>query len=362
MKAVIFGASGYGGAELIRSLGAHPSFEVVGLSGAANAGSTLGEIYPHLETSSFGEMVLFDTDGLCDFIEHNQVDIAFLALPNNTATKIVPRIIDKVSCVIDLSADFRLKDPSLYESYYGYVHPEPKLLEEAVYGLCELNRSQLIGAKLIAAPGCYVTASTLALFPFLDQSIIDSNNVVISAVSGVSGAGRGSSVANLFSEIDSNVMAYGLLGHRHRPEIEQNLGSSVLFIPHLVPMTRGILATCFGDLSGEVAGELGLSHVSDVAAKSSLVSRYLNGLLGDFYSGDQFVEVLAPGVSPRTKSTLGTNNALVSVSYDAQTNKVIVLAAIDNMVKGAAGQAIQAANIAFGLAEDAGLSKVSFYP
>ncbi len=357
MKAVVFGASGYAGVELVRIIDGHPELELIGASAAGNAGGVLSELYPHLIGSPSAAMVLLDSEAMLQLLAATSCDVAFLALPHNQAAQMAAKLLDLVAVVVDLSADFRLRDPGLYPKVYNFVHPAPELLEEAVYGLVELNRSALMHARLIASPGCYVTAVTLALFPLLENQIIDAQGIIANAVSGVSGAGRGSSVANLFGEIDSNVMAYGLSGHRHSCEINQNLGTQVLFVPHLVPMTRGILASCYGDV---LPSAIEAEHLSN--SSGAVVQDAISSLVDDFYSGEPFVKVLEPGTSPRTKSTLGTNSAHLSVSYDAETKKVVALCALDNMIKGASGQAIQAANIALGLAEDLGLAKVSIYP
>ena len=357
MKAVVFGASGYAGVELVRIIDAHPNLELVGVSASSNAGATLAELFPHLRDCSGADLVLLENSALVSLALEHQIDVAFMALPHNHAVSLAPLLLGHVKVVVDLSADFRLKDAALYETAYGFEHPAPHLLGDAVYGLVELNRSALLHANLIAAPGCYVTAATLALFPLLEAGALSRKGLIVSALSGVSGAGRAADVANLFGEVDSNVMAYGLSGHRHRPEIEQNLGAQVLFVPHLVPMTRGLLATCYGELSPEFA--LG-NHTS--RSSKMVVEDHLSGILEDFYVKDPFICVLAPGTSPRTKSTIGTNAAHISLSYDVETNQVVIICALDNMVKGASGQAIQAANISLGLSESDGLTKVGIYP
>lgn len=362
MNVVIFGASGYAGAELVRLVNGHSALRLVGVSGSSTVGTGLVELYPHLSGTSCAELILKDTNALVDQVVNGGVDVVFLALPNNQAVSIVPKIINDARLVVDLSADFRLKDASLYEHYYNFAHSEPELLEIAVYGLCELNRSELMSAKLIASPGCYVTAATLALFPFSDQDLISRKSIIVNGISGVSGAGRGLNLGNLFGEIDSNVNAYGLNGHRHAPEIEQNLGATVLFVPHVAPMTRGLLATCYADLELPALERFGISRFDTNGYNAVTGSLALSGVLEDFYVNEPFVTVLPHGESPRTKSTLGTNRAIVSVNYDVRTSKLVSLCAIDNMVKGAAGQAIQAMNIALGLKEDQGLSKVSVYP
>ncbi len=358
MRVVVFGASGYAGAELVRIIASHPHFELVGASAGSNAGSEIGAIYPHLAHSPYGGMQLTSNEELAAALDGIGAEVAFFALPHNQSAGLIPKLIGSLRLLVDLSADFRLSDPSMYETVYGFVHPAPELLDEAVYGLVELKRGELSRARLIAAPGCYVTAATLALFPFIDRGLVAPGSVpVANAVSGISGAGRSAKLANLFGEIDSDVSAYGLSGHRHRPEIEQNLGTPVLFIPHLVPMTRGILATCYFDVSPAALEEAGLYGSSRM-----LVQEMLHTELADFYAGEAFVSVLQAGISPHTKATLGTNMALVSVGYDPASRKAVVLSALDNMVKGASGQAVQAANVALGYPEEAGLTRVSVYP
>ncbi len=359
MRVVVFGASGYAGAELVRILDGHPDFELVGASAGANAGAEIGAIYPHLKHSPYGSLRLVGNDEMAASIDTLGAEVAFFAMPHTQAASLVPRLLESLRLAVDLSADFRLADPRLYESVYGFVHPAPELLEEAVYGLVELKRGELSRARLIAAPGCYVTATTLALFPFFDRGVVAPGSVPIAnAVSGISGAGRSAKLGNLFGEIDSDVSAYGLSGHRHRPEIEQNVGSPVLFVPHLVPMTRGILSTCYFDVAPDALSSAGLEDGSS----RLLVEEMLRSELEAFYQGEAFVSVLEPGNSPHTKATLGTNMAILSVSYDPASDKAVVLSALDNMIKGASGQAVQAANVALGLDEGAGLTRVSVYP
>ena len=362
MRAVVFGASGYGGAELVRIIEGHQELELCGVSGASNVGLTLGEIYPHLWGTKSSDLVLQDTQAIINEINRSQIDVAFLALPNNTAVHIVPQIIDKVRLVVDLSADFRLKDIALYEQYYGFTHPHPELLEAAAYGLCELNRSEIISASLIASPGCYVTAATLSLFPLIDQNIVSSQSIVVNGISGISGAGRGLKLGNLFGEVDSNIYAYSLEGHRHSPEIEQNLGATILFVPHVAPMTRGILTTCYADLTPSAYEFLGGNTMNSRTKNPSGVGYGVTSCVEEFYARDEFVDVLPSHMSPRTKDTIGTNRAVLSYSFDEKTSKVIAIAALDNMVKGAAGQAMQAANLALGFPEGQGLSKIGVYP
>jgi N-acetyl-gamma-glutamyl-phosphate reductase len=263
--------------------------------------------------------------------------------------ELAPELVGKVGCVVDLSAAFRLKDASLYPRWYGFEHDQPELLAEAVYGLPERTRSQLPGARLIATPGCYVTAATLGLAPLLDRALIEPTGIIVDAASGVSGAGRAATATNAFCTVDENFTAYGLLDHRHTPEIEQNLGAGgadaqVLFTPHLVPMNRGILATCYGR---PVAG-------------AELSTESLLEVLRTAYADEPFVVVTA--ASPSTKATLGSNTAVVTARYDERTGYVVVLTAIDNLTKGASGGALQAMNVALGLDETAGLPTTGLMP
>ena len=253
-------------------------------------------------------------------------------------------LVGRVGCVVDLSAAFRLKDASLYPGWYGFEHDQPELLAEAVYGLPELHRAELPGARLIATPGCYVTAATLALQPLVKAGVIDPRGVIVDAASGVSGAGRGLKHGSLFCTVDEDFSAYGLLDHRHTPEMEQETGAQILFTPHLAPMNRGILATCY----------------SRPAPGSTPTTASLLAALARAYADEPFV-VVRPA-PPSTKATLGSNSVHLSARFDERTGYVVTLCALDNLAKGASGGAVQAANVALGLAETAGLSNVGLYP
>jgi len=334
----IIGASGYTGVELLRLCAAHPDMSVVYATGDTQAGTLASNLYPAL-TAAYPNLVFseFSPSAVAG------LDVVFLGLPHEASMEIVPQIQDTVGLIVDLSAAFRLKDASLYPTWYGFDHSQPELLRDAVYGLPELYRKQLIGAKLIATPGCYVTAASLALTPLVQAGVINPSGVIVDAASGVSGAGRGLKHSSLFCSVDEDFSAYGLLDHRHTPEIEQVTGAQVLFTPHLVPMNRGILATCY-------ARPLG-----DAPSTASLLAR-----LATVYADEPFI-VVRP-TSPSTKATLGTNSVHLTARYDARTGYVMVLAALDNLAKGASGGAIQAANVALGLNETAGLSSVGMYP
>jgi N-acetyl-gamma-glutamyl-phosphate reductase len=335
----IVGASGFTGAELLRLCAQHPHLQVQLATGETQAGVRAAELYPSL-AGAYRNLVFTPYDPeACEGL-----DLVFLALPHGAAQGLVPDLRKRVAALVDLSADFRLKDPSLYPTWYGEEHQQPALLEEFAFGLPELFRDQIEGASLVAAPGCYVTAASLALAPLLRLGLIESSGIVVDAASGVSGAGRPAKPTTSFCTVDEDFTAYGLLDHRHTPEIEQTIGAQVLFTPHLAPMNRGILATCYARASGATA-----------PSTAGLLEA-----LGSFYADEPFV-VVSPG-SPSTKATLGSNTAHVTARYDARTGWVMVLCALDNLVKGASGQAVQCANIVLDLPETAGLPIAGVYP
>jgi N-acetyl-gamma-glutamyl-phosphate reductase len=338
LKVGIVGASGYTGAELLRLLAGHPEMEVVYATGDSQAGTLASSLYPSLAVAYpnlvFAEYEAESAEGL---------DVVFLGLPHEASLVVASQLFGKVGCIVDLSAAYRLKDASLYPQWYGFTHDQPDLLDKAIYGLPELYRSELVGAKLIATPGCYVTAASLALAPLVQSGLIATDDVIVDAASGVSGAGRTLKQGSLFCSVDEDFSAYGLVDHRHTPEIEQVTGATVLFTPHLAPMNRGILATCYAKPAAE-----GLTTARVLAE------------LARYYKDEPFVSVrMTP---PSTKATLGTNASHISARYDQRTNRVIVLCAIDNLCKGASGGAVQAANVAFGINETAGLTAVGMYP
>jgi N-acetyl-gamma-glutamyl-phosphate reductase len=341
VRAGIIGASGYTGAELLRLLAGHTEIDVVLATADTNAGQRVGDLYPAL-AAAYGDL----TFGRIDTAElpSDRLDLVFLGLPHEASMALAPELVDKVGCVVDLSAAFRLKDPAAYPRWYGFEHDQPALLAEAVYGLPERTRAELPGARLVATPGCYVTAATLALAPLLDAELIRREGVIVDAASGVSGAGRVPKATTSFCTVDEDFVAYGLLDHRHTPEIEQNLGAEVLFTPHLAPMNRGILATCY----------------ARPAAGEPLSTDALLGVLDKAYGDEPFVVVTAG--SPSTKATLGSNTAHVSARYDERTGYVVTLCAIDNLTKGASGGALQSANVALGLEEIGGLPTVGLTP
>jgi N-acetyl-gamma-glutamyl-phosphate reductase len=340
MKAGIIGASGYTGAELLRLLAGHPEIEVALVTAHANAGQVVGEHTPSLAAAYPG--LVYETSDPARF---DGLDLVFCALPHGESQKIVPELRSRVGLVVDLAADFRLKDASLYPTWYGEPHECPELLAQAAYGLPELFRAELAGATLVAAAGCYPTATGLALAPLVRSGLIQTQGIVVDAASGVSGAGRGAKESLHFGTVDEDFTAYGLLTHRHTPEMEQILGAELLFTPHLVPMVRGILATCYA----RPAGGPGSLSTDDVLSA-----------LHTAYDDEPFVVVTdAP---PSTKATAGSNVAHVTARVDPRTGWVLVLCALDNLVKGASGQAIQCANAALGLAETTGLPLGGLYP
>jgi N-acetyl-gamma-glutamyl-phosphate reductase len=335
----IIGASGFTGAELLRICATHPHFEVKYATGESQAGTLARSLYPSL-AATYPNLVFEE-------FEINKAlacDVLFLGLPHEASLELVPQLVNKVKLVVDLSAAFRLTDTSKYPQWYGFSHTHPELVANAVYGLPELYREQLKTARLIATPGCYVTAASLALQPLVKAGAIDPVGVIVDAASGVSGAGRAAKHSNSFNTVDEDFTAYGLLDHRHTPEIEQVTGAQILFTPHLAPMNRGILATCY----------------ARPAAGTTPTTASLLATLARAYAQEPFVVVGQN--SPSTKATLGTNVTHITARYDERTGYVMVLSALDNLAKGASGGAVQAANVALGLNELDGLSMVGMYP
>ena len=330
----IIGGSGFTGAELLRLCAGHPDLNVELATGDTQAGTAVAELYPSL-AAAYGDLVFssYDAGAL------EGLDLVFCGLPHGASQAIVPELRTRVKHVVDLAADFRLRNPATYAQWYGETHEAPELLDDFVYGLPELFRSQIEGAALVAAPGCYPTAATLALAPLVRAGLVETTGMIVDAASGVSGAGRDKFP---FCGTDEDFVAYGLLDHRHTAEIEQTLGAQVLFTPHLAPMNRGILATCYA------------------RPTSSTSTAEVMDALHAAYDNEPFV-VVANG-SPSTKATLGSNTAHVTARADTRTGWVVALCAIDNLVKGASGQAIQCANLALGLDEITGLPTVGVYP
>jgi N-acetyl-gamma-glutamyl-phosphate reductase len=339
MKAGILGASGYTGSELLRLLAGHPEIEVAVATAHSHTGEQVGTHTPSL-AAAYPGLAYEDNDPA----RFDGLDLVFCGLPHGESQRIVPQLRSRVGLVVDLAADFRLKDAALYPQWYGEEHSAPELLDEAVYGLPELFRDGLAGATLIAAAGCYPTSAGLALAPLVRAGRVESGGIVVDAASGVSGAGRGLKESLHFGTVDEDFTAYGLLNHRHTPEMEQIIGGEVLFTPHLAPMTRGILATCY----------------ARPAAGTALTTDAVMAVLHEAYDAEPFVVVTdAP---PSTKATVGSNAAHVTARVDPRTGWVLSFCALDNLVKGASGQAIQCANAALGLPETTGLPIAGVYP
>jgi len=344
IRAGIINVTGYIGAELARLLYQHPEVELKSVTGRSAAGQKLGDVFAHFSDASYLIRSELDSD----------IDIAFSAMPHKASVDIVPSLLGKGLKVIDVSADFRLKDAGEYPKWYGFTHPVPELLKEAVYGLPELHGDEIASASLIANPGCYSTGAILALAPVVKEGLI-CPDVVIDSKSGVSGAGRRPSLATHYSEANENTWAYSLEGHRHLPEMEQELGRlnpgpalSITFVPHLVPMTRGILSSCYARLRDDNVG-------GGDSAKEALRELY-----HEFYKRAAFVRVTAE--PPQTKHAWGNNFCLVYPAVDLRTHRLIVISCLDNLVKGGAGQAVQNMNLMFGLPETSGLETLAIYP
>lgn len=343
VKVGIINVTGYVGMELARLLHRHPGVELSSITGRSAVGQKLGELLPHLA----------DIDLMIQ-PELGDVDLVFSALPHKTSAEAVVAALERGIKVVDISADFRLKEAKEYQKWYDLAHPEPQLLEEAVYGLVELNRPSIASSRLVANPGCYPTGALLALAPAIKEGLIDPE-VVIDSKSGVSGAGRTLSLSTHFSEANENVCAYALDGHRHLPEIVQELAKlspgpslSVTFVPHLVPMSRGILTSCYARLiPGKIAAdEMGIEQIRE--------------LYKEFYRYELFIRVVA--TPPQTKQAWGTNLCLIYPTIDLRTGRLIVISCIDNLVKGGAGQAVQNMNLMLGFPEGMALEGAAIYP
>lgn len=341
MKTIgIIGASGFAGAELMRLCAGHPDLNVVFASGDSQAGSNVGELYPSL-AAAYPDTALEPWEAIPDGL-----DIVFIALPHGASQSIVQKL--DAGHIMDLGADFRLDDAGLYPTWYGQEHSAPELLDSFAFGMPELFRDDIIGATNVAVPGCYVTTAALTLAPLLKEGMIDPTGIIVDAASGVSGAGKGLKAGTSFSTVDENFTAYGLLNHRHTPEMQMALtrhsGTDVqlLFTPHLAPMNRGILATCYARPTGDESSE----DLLDTMAAT--------------YADEPFV-VVAESL-PSTKATLGSNSVHLTVRRDERTGWIVALGALDNLVKGAAGQAIQCANLAVGVEETTGLARAGLYP
>ena len=380
MKVGVVGASGYAGVELLRLCAAHPDLEVVVATAGNRQGQSVAGVTPSLAAAypslSFVATEASELDGL---------DLVFLALPHGQSQYLVPDLVPRVGIVVDLAADFRLGDPGLYPIWYGEPHAAPDLLSRFVYGLPELHRDEIAGSKLIAAPGCYPTAALLALTPLVEAGLVAVGDgghsgtagtagtagpgtgspvpaLIVDAASGVSGAGRAPKESLHFGSVDEDFVAYGLLDHRHTAEMEQGLGTPVLFTPHLAPMVRGILVTCYARPAGqpEPDPEPEPDPDPDPGRPGPLTTAAAMAVLHDRYDREPFVVVTDE--PPSTKATSGSNCAHVSVRVDPRTGWVLAFAAIDNLIKGASGQAVQCANLALGLPEGTGLPMAGMYP
>lgn len=345
IKVGIIGATGYAGSELVRILLGHKDVEIKWYGSRSYIDKKYASIY-----QNFFQLV--DANCMDDNMEvlADQVDVIFTATPQGLCASLVnEEILSKVK-IIDLSADFRIKDVKVYEEWYKLEHKSPQFIEEAVYGLCEINREDVKKARLVANPGCYTTCSILTCYPLVKEDIIDPNTIIVDAKSGTSGAGRGAKVNNLFCEVNENMKAYGVATHRHTPEIEEQLGYAcgekitINFTPHLVPMNRGILATAYASLKKDVTYE------------------EVKAIYDKYYADEKFVRVLEKDVCPQTKWVEGSNYVDVNFKIDPRTNRIIMMGAIDNLVKGAAGQAVQNMNLMFGLKESEGLELVPMFP
>lgn len=345
MKVGIIGATGYAGAEIVRLLSFHPEAQIEWYGSRSYVDRKFSDV--------FGNMFQIVND-ICRqeniFGLAETVDVIFTATPQGLCSSLINEDILSRTKVIDLSADFRIKDVSVYEKWYSIEHKSPEYLQEAVYGLCEINRNKVKTARLVANPGCYPTCSFLSIYPLAKEGLIDMNSIIIDAKSGVSGAGRGAKVNNLYCEVNENIKAYGVASHRHTPEIEEQLsyasGKDVIinFTPHLVPMNRGILITAYANLIKDIGND----EISEI--------------YHSYYDDEYFVRVLGDGVCPETRWVEGSNFVDVGFKKDERTGRIIMMGAMDNLVKGAAGQAVQNMNIMFGLDERCGLDFAPLFP
>ena len=343
IRAAVLGASGYTGADLIRLAARHPNIQITALIAKAHAGQPLGQGFPHLGSLDLPQLVTSDE------VDWDSIDVAFCGLPHGTAHVEIAKLPERVK-VIDMSADFRLRDLSTYAEWYGGEHGAPQLLSDAVYGLTEHYRDEIAGARIVACPGCYPTAVLLALLPLVKEKLIASEGIIIDAKSGVTGAGRSLKQNILFSEAGEGLSPYGIGSHRHVPEIEQEIGMAanqaviVNFTPHLAPMARGELCTCY------------------VQLPSGTTDADLRGALRDAYAASPFVRVMDEGVIPATQHVRGSNYCHVGVFADRIPGRAIVVSAIDNLVKGSAGQALQNFNVMHGLDESTALEQLPLFP
>ena len=345
MKVGIIGATGYAGGELVRILMGHKDAEIKWYGSKSYVDQKYADVYRNM-------FQIVDAKCMDDNMEElaDQVDVIFTATPQGLCASLVNEEILSKTKIIDLSADFRLKDVNVYEEWYKIEHKAPQYIDEAVYGLCEINRDLVKSAKIVANPGCYTTCSILTAYPLTKEGLIDMSTLIIDAKSGTSGAGRGAKLPNLYCEVNESIKAYGVATHRHTPEIEEQLGYAsgekvvLNFTPHLVPMNRGILATEYATLKKKVTYE------------------EVKAVYDQYYAKEKFVRVLDRDVCPETKWVEGSNYVDIGFKIDPRTNRIIMMGAIDNLVKGAAGQAVQNMNLLFGLPEDEGLELVPMFP
>ncbi|MFT4606730.1 MAG: N-acetyl-gamma-glutamyl-phosphate reductase [Urechidicola sp.] len=345
IKVGIVGGTGYTGVELIRLIANHNDVQIEVVTSRSNAGTPVSDVYPNLR----GRISLVFIEPTLE--AYKNCDLVFFATPNATAMLQAQALLDAGIKVIDLAADFRFKDVDLWQKWYGATHACPDLLAQAIYGLPELNRDQIRSASLVANPGCYPTSVILGLLPLLKNGLIEPSSIIADCKSGASGAGRGANVATLFSEVTESVKAYGTAGHRHLPEIRQilktvNADSNLVFSPHLMPMIRGIHSTIYADAIG--SAENSVEKVQQIFEQA--------------YKDEPFVDVMPSGSHPETRSVKGANTCRIAIHYLEENNKYVVLSVIDNLVKGAAGQAIQNMNLMFGFEEDAGLQSLGMMP
>lgn len=345
IKVGIIGATGYAGGELVRILMGHKDAEVVWYGSRSYVDQKYADVYRNMFQIVDAKCMDDNMDELAE-----QVDVIFTATPQGLCASLINEEILSKTKIIDLSADFRLKDVKVYEEWYKIEHKAPQYIDEAVYGLCEINRDKVKDARIVANPGCYTTCSILTAYPLAKEGLIDMSTLIIDAKSGTSGAGRGAKLPNLYCEVNENIKAYGVATHRHTPEIEEQLGYAagepllLNFTPHLVPMNRGILVTAYANL------------------KEGVTEADIRAAYDKYYKDEKFVRVLEPGVCPETRWVEGSNYTDINFKVDPRTHRVVMMGALDNLVKGAAGQAVQNMNLIFGLDEDEGLNLVPMFP
>jgi N-acetyl-gamma-glutamyl-phosphate reductase len=345
-QVAVLGASGYTGAELVRLLLRHPQAEIKGLTADRRAGQTMAEVFPQFADIALPRLVTIEE------LDASALDLVFCALPHGTTQTVIKGLMEKHADlkIVDLSADFRLQDVKAYEKWYGHAHQAPELQKDAVYGLVEIYRDEIKQARLVANPGCFTTTSILAMVPLLEAGAIDPDSIIIDSKTGMTGAGRSAKETMLFSEVSEGIHAYGVAHHRHMSELDQEFSLAAKravtpsFTPHLAPMNRGIYATHYVRTEGKTGAD------------------QVHRVLADFYSGEPFVQVLPVGAVPQSRHVRGSNHVQIGVIADRTPGKVIVIATLDNLVKGASGQAVQNMNVMLGYAETAGLEQLALFP